>query len=107
MSAGALPDREAEGARPSLAPGLPSSSGSGLQAVESQVRLLPTRGAPVEGPGPALPWEAGPGGQEGMSHPLPGPGGGSHSQTPWAKIREGGLPGDTPEQGKGAERPQQ
>lgn len=39
--------------------------------------------------------------------PSQGQGGGSHSQTPWAKIREGGLPGDTPEQGKGAERPQQ
>lgn len=100
------PTREAEGHGTFTASGPTRPLRSRLQAVEPCEQLPLTGGAPGEGPGPGRPWEAGPYGQEGVSRLLPGPGGGSHSQTPWAKIRQGGLPGDTPEWGKGAERPQ-
>ena len=76
------PTRGAEGHGPLTASGSTRPLHLGTRAVQPREQLLPTGGAPGEGPGPSLPWEAGPCGQEGVSRLLPGPGGGSHNQTP-------------------------
>ena len=76
-----------EGARPSLplaCPPAPAPAPSSAAACAT----VPGSRCPGEGPGPALPWEAGPCGQEGVPHPLPGPGKGAITVRPHGQKQE-------------------